>query len=475
MDAIKADTSSLPELSRTYTIKIGEKLAALVLATLLMFLAQLYINPQTFLGDAYNYWDLSSKIWDFSFPKSLRGYFYPLLLSPARMFFDAYPGTGYLAVHLIQALAFSFALTITLPYVFNKVLGGRITLMRRLVAPTLIAIFFPPLIAYTLSDLPAFCLIIGALALILKASEKKNTWKAIILMFLAGVLAYGAYNTRTIYLFTFIALLPAIALLAFKYQPVRQKLLMVVLFIAGAAIAAIPQSLINQKHLDSPTPLVIASVNDASLFASQLKWGITIQRYETGYDTETGAIFPIFYFDPIGVRLTDELKFKGTVPTLPWYFKLMLSEPVSFLKIYTKHFVNGLDVRDYDTYTKIRSKENDVRSATSIATALFGLICLLLLVIRKSEHSSQWISRTGWLALIVLPVFAILPGAIETRFFLPLHVMAYCAIAFGLSKECFKATPVKILIPLGVLFLIAAPVAFMIAKAAIANPAFQLN
>lgn len=475
MDAMKAETDPLPQMSRTYTIKISEKLAALILATLLMFLAQLYINPQTFLGDAYNYWDLSSKIWEFSFPKSLRGYVYPLLLSPARIFFDAYPGTGYLAVHLIQAVAFSFALTISLPYVFSKVLGGRITLMRRLVAPALVAIFFPPLIAYTLSDLPAFCLIVGALALILKASEQKNTVSAIILIFLAGVLAYGAYNTRTIYLFTLIALLPAIPLLAFKSQSLRQKLLMVGFFVAGAAITAIPQCLINQKHLDSPTPLVVASVNDASLFASQLKWGITIQRYETGYDTQTGAIFPIFYFDPIGVRLTDELKIKGTVPTLPWYFKLMLSEPVSFLKIYTKHFVNGLDVRDYDTYTKIRSKENDTRSATSIATALFGLICLFLLIIRKQQHSSHWATRTCWLALIVLPVFAILPGAIETRFFLPLHVMAYCAIAFGLSKQCVKATPMKVLIPLGILFVIAVPVAFMIAKAAISSPAFQLN
>ncbi|MDZ3828723.1 hypothetical protein [Pseudomonas monsensis] len=156
MDAMKAETDPLPQMSRTYTIKISEKLAALILATLLMFLAQLYINPQTFLGDAYNYWDLSSKIWDFSFPKSLRGYVYPLLLSPARIFFDAYPGTGYLAVHLIQAVAFSFALTISLPYVFSKVLGGRITLMRRLVAPALVAIFFPLLSLTHLAISPLF-------------------------------------------------------------------------------------------------------------------------------------------------------------------------------------------------------------------------------------------------------------------------------------------------------------------------------
>ncbi|WP_065616868.1 hypothetical protein [Pseudomonas moraviensis] len=475
MDAMKIDTRTPSEQSAMYTFRLSEKFVAFILATLLMFMAQLYINPQTFLGDAYNYWDLSSKVWDFSFPKSLRGYFYPLLLSPARIFFDAYPATGYLAVHLIQALAFSYSLCISLPYVFSKVIGGKITLPRRLMVPALVAIFFPPLIAYTLSDLPAFCLIIGALALILKASEQKSVATAIVLMIVAGVLAYGAYNTRTIYLFTLIALLPAIPLLALKNQCLRKKMLLLAFFVIGSAIAAIPQSLINKKHLDSATPLVVASVNDASLFASQLKWGITLQRYETGHDTETGAIFRIFYLDPIGVRLTEELKFKGTVPTLPWYFQLLLSEPVSFLKIYTKHFVNGLDVRDYDTYTKVRSKENDVRSATSIATALFGLICLFLLVIRKSDKPAQGLYRIGWLAVIVLPVFAILPGAIETRFFLPLHVMAYCAIAFGVSKQCARATSAKVLIPLGILFVVAVPIAFMIAKAAISNPVFQLN
>lgn len=216
MDAMKIDTRTPSEQSAMYTFRLSEKFVAFILATLLMFMAQLYINPQTFLGDAYNYWDLSSKVWDFSFPKSLRGYFYPLLLSPARIFFDAYPATGYLAVHLIQALAFSYSLCISLPYVFSKVIGGKVTLPRRLLVPALVAIFFPPLIAYTLSDLPAFCLIIGALALILKASEQKSVATAIVLMIVAGVLAYGAYNTRTIYLFTLIALLPAIPLLALK-------------------------------------------------------------------------------------------------------------------------------------------------------------------------------------------------------------------------------------------------------------------
>ena len=96
-------------------------------------------------------------------------------------------------------------------------------------------------------------------------------------------------------------------------------------------------------------------------------------------------------------------------------------------------------------------------------------------MIRKSDKPAQGLYRIGWLAVIVLPVFAILPGAIETRFFLPLHVMAYCAIAFGVSKQCARATSAKVLIPLGILFVVAVPIAFMIAKAAISNPVFQLN
>ena len=58
------------------------------------------------------------------------------------------------------------------------------------------------------------------------------------------------------------------------------------------------------------------------------------------------------------------------------------------------------------------------------------------------------------LALLLLPVVAIVPGAIETRFFLPLHLLAYCVIAFHFDaaalRSCVKQHATVIVLILGV-------------------------
>ncbi len=264
-------------------------------------------------------------------------------------------------------------------------------------------------------------------------------------MLFAGIAAYGAYNTRTIYLFTIALLTLLIPTLAFKNSTTARKTIAALAFILGSAIAATPQALINMKYLGSPTPLVVSNINNSSLFANQLKWGITIQRYETGYDTKSGVIFPVFYLDPTGEELFRNHEIGNSKATVPGYFKILLSEPISFLKIYIKHFINGLDVRDDDTYTRIRSKENNLRSLASLSISIYGLYCLICLVFRRSTTSNASAAhdkiafRLIWVIAIILPVIAIIPGAIETRFFLPLHLMAYCAIAFGLPEPSIRS------------------------------------
>ncbi|NWD66426.1 hypothetical protein HX870_02165 [Pseudomonas gingeri] len=418
-------------------INTHEKLSAFIIATFFMFCAQRYINFPQLNGDAFIYWDLSSSIWNFSFPQTIRGYFYPLLLSPAKFIFETFPGTGYLALHLMQALAFSFSLTLLLPYIFTRLIGGRVSLVKRLIVPLLVAIFFPTLIAYTLSDLPALCLILACLATILFASERNSFMESGLLIFLAGIMAYGAYNTRTIYLFTMLLLTLLIPTLVFRGAPLSKRIMLAIAFILGAGLTAIPQALINVKHLGSATPMVVTDVRNASLFARQLKWGITIQRYETGYDVKSGAIFPIFHLDPAGEELFKRLDLGNVKTSIQGYFKALISEPFGFLKIYTRHLINGLDVRDDDTYTKVLSKEKNVRSLASLLTSIFGLFCLFYLMVRRSTSGNipatadktdfRWV----WLFVILLPVMAIIPGAIETRFFVTLHLMAYCAIAYG--------------------------------------------
>jgi hypothetical protein len=66
---------------------------------------------------------------------------------------------------------------------------------------------------------------------------------------------------------------------------------------------------------------------------------------------------------------------------------------------------------------------------------VLALACWILWATRSLSvlpHGFAAASRERWLVLIalLLPVAAIVPGAVETRFFLPLHLLAYGVIAF---------------------------------------------
>lgn len=82
-------------------------------------------------------------------------------------------------------------LAILLPNIFVSLIGGKTSFIRRLFTPACVAIFFPGLIAYPLSDLPAICLIITSLALIVYASKQNSLLCGIALALFSGVASYG--------------------------------------------------------------------------------------------------------------------------------------------------------------------------------------------------------------------------------------------------------------------------------------------
>ncbi|MFD2884486.1 hypothetical protein ACFS4T_25475 [Pseudomonas lini] len=114
----------------------------------------------------------------------------------------------------------------------------------------------------------------------------------------------------------------------------------------GLFIVALPQMAINKRIHDVATPLVFATVQGKSLMATQLYWGVTIQRYETynGGDTPAPSLY---YKDSAGITLRSlyESQFTND-PTIAGYISLVAKHPVQFIGIYGRHFINGIDVRD---------------------------------------------------------------------------------------------------------------------------------
>ena len=430
-----------------------QRAAAFLAAFLIFMLLHQIEDVRWFRWDAGDYWSLAGLHTLLNFPDEIRGYFYPLLLAPARYLFDLHSNWGYLPYQLESAAVYAYMLAVALPAFYQKVFGGHFSFWRRLVVPVLVSCLFPGLIVYPLSDLPAACLILGAILCGMHSvAGPQRPWARCGHLLLSGILAYGAYNARTIFLFPMLALTIAIPLVLYRGTGWRQQCLAILVFLVGATLAAVPQSLINLRHHGTWAPAVITVTGGRSLFAQQLLWGMAVQRYETTLDP-SAQLPAVVYPDSAGERLLGTLHI-GKDFTVADYLQLLVSHPVEFLGIYGRHVVNGLDVRDGDVYSKRLASTRDGRALCNLLVVFLGLSIML-----AGAFTHSLVERTNrlawfWMLVILLPTLAIIPGAIETRFFLSLHLALYSAIAFSADwhrmAANFKRNYLAVLIAFGI-------------------------
>ncbi|MEO7391142.1 MAG: hypothetical protein ABIU58_03145 [Ramlibacter sp.] len=412
-------------------------LASFAILVTLHFSHRLAVMP----FDAGEYWDLArpQALWN---SRTHRGYLFPALLLPLRTLCDL-SSHPLLIFRMAMSLVYALALPLLVPAAFQQAFGGKATFARRLVPVSLLAVIFPGVLLYPLSDLPALLLALGALYLALRGMQQDTTGRFLGMLAASGMAMGAAYNTRTIYLFIPAGMLALLALLTFHARfRGYMRWMGIASAVAGMLAVSVPQLLINQRTHGVSSLAVQAHVDNHSLFASQLVWGMTLQRYET--TISQGAPAPsVFYLDPDGAQLFNEVAGRGDLFRLPYYLTVVAQHPVHFLSLITRHVINGLDVRDGIVYTR---KPSPLRTRTALLNfAVLALACWIAWV-RKlgppqpaqpglQEASPAW----RWsLLILLLPVMAIVPGAIETRFFLPLHLLAYCVIAFYIDAAALR-------------------------------------
>jgi hypothetical protein len=411
---------------------------------------------------------LSADILKGEFPTTIRGYVYPLLLAPGRWFFDNTPELGLLPLKLMQSAIYAYLLTTTLKNIYIRIIGGQSSFLRRLTPAALTAIFFPGLITYPLSDLPAFLLFLSATGLVLSSYAKKLTWPHLTKFFIAGILAYASYNTRTIYLFSFATLSIIIFVLALRQGNQLKALLTLIAFLAGAATAAIPQIVINAKNFNTITPLVITDSGDKSLFAHQLLWGITTERYETVIAPGAKVGTPTYYQDAKGVDIFNKYHLGSAEFNIATYVSIASKEPIAFISIFIRHLVNGLDARDGIVYASSPSKDKVI---TSIACFTIFFLSALTLMRRNNNHTGKH-SYLILLALII-PSLAITLGAVETRFFYPIHALAYATIAFLLERRLVAGVSRRSVCIAMIFYFLLAATWISITQTTLQNPIFE--
>ena len=445
--------------------KNKQELTSFFIILLAFILFQQYKNIIYFPSDSGDYWELSATNIFKDFPKeSFRGYFFPMLLWPAHWLTDVFQLSTPLVYRIYSSIIYAYAFTLILPNFYIKIFGGIATISRRLISPCIVLLLFPGIILYPLSDLPSFILMSCSIAVLLSLKKiSQLTMTHGLKIAGAGCLAYGAYNTRTIYLFPLIGVYLFFPLILGHGKGVIFKWLIFLILITGGAIASVPQSIINIKNYNKFTPFVQASSSDKSLFALQLMWGITIQRYATFMISPSEGA-GMYAMDPAGIQIFEKEKLSPDTVSIKKYFQLLVKHPLFFIGSYTRHIINGMDLRDGECYCYGPITSRNLQSSFSFFLIFFGVLIIYLRRImpflspkieqikpsfrslRKNADDFWWI----YLFLIILPVIAIVPGAIESRFFLPVQLLIYFTLAFnsdiGELLECIKSKSKELII-----------------------------
>jgi len=378
---------------------------------------------EAYIFDSYIYWTYSAPSVLLSFTPSIRGYLYLTLLMPLNALCDGLLGGNKEPFRIVVSLIYAWALTGPASDFFARVFASKPpSTARRTVFALLPVALFPGLFLYPLSDLPAVLMMTAASFLAWRI-RGRFWW---LFAVLAGVAMGAAYNTRTVYLFGCLGLLLVCPAILMRDQPSVRRWLAPILLLLGALLISIPQMVWNQHVHGRASPFVIADVRGKSLMPSQLYWGITVQRYETSI--RQGEIPSRFYLDPAGLAFRDKMGGDLGEPSIAAYIRLVVRDPLVFAGIYARHFVNGVDVRDGTVYTKaISSRRNSA-----------SLLCFTLLffagLVAASRGGIRW-REVASLAPLLVPVLAVVPGAVETRFFLPIYLIAFSIIAFEFNRS----------------------------------------
>jgi hypothetical protein len=285
---------------------------------------------------------------------------------------------------------------------------------RRLLLSAILALFWRGFLSYPLSDFPA--LAAALLALVAVASVDSPGW-----ILTAGVSTGLALNFRPAYAL----LVPVLAALigwgwlerqrSGKPRSKRRVSLCLALFAAPLVLVSLPQSISNHEHLGSYTPLPGGS----GLVDLQYTEGLRLQRYDT-YVGGTIVNARMAYVDPSTEGILGELE-DGAVHGSWDYAKLVLEHPLTMAGVFLRHVVNGLDQRYPTVYVE------HLQDATNRIPRFLGFLLVFLALVRVAWPAARrrlGPARWRYPAALLLASSTTVASAVETRFLLPVFVLA---------------------------------------------------
>ena len=395
----------------------------------------IYLPTTTYVGlyhDSWGYWDFAEKYFAtgqfefLSYFNILRGYLFPLLLSP---FTQLAVAAKILPIEMTRYLGAVTAAVVfgwTGPALWQVVKGGpAVSLGRRLLFAGLGFALWRDYFNFSLTDFPALFALAVALIVLLRG-------RGVASGVVAGIAVAAAVNLRPVYLIA----LPAVGLLALLPPLGRARWWGLVrggALLLGGALVLLPQAYTNSAHVNVRSPWVLTTMpGQPSLFLQQLEWGLRTQKYETnvGGDYKHEGMF---FLDERGKAMWEATGLRE-FSTASQYVQLCLGRPWRSMGVWLRHLFNALDVQYPTPYIQAVFVPTWPLAWLNYSLIFGGLLVLLLRPWQRPTAS--WIRPALVLLALLLPCLVVLLTAIECRFLLPLHLLLSAAVAFG-------ATPLR--------------------------------
>lgn len=419
------------------------KISSLILSTIILFFFMIINRVTDYHYDSGEYYRIAQSIMlnpNFIINPELfiiRAYSWPLMLA----FLNGFGFFNLYVYWFFYSFFYAFLLSIIIADLFEEILKIKVYTMRRIAPLILLILFWPGLLLYPLSDIASVLVSITSLYFLLLLRKQDKIMTSFLFSLTAGFLSDCAVNIRAPYMYNlYLGIIILIIIVVKKKNP---TLIVSTIFgyIFGILLSAAPQlyfNFCNYGVVGIGNPLSYWNGNNRAIYL--LYEGALIPRYET-YVGINSSIRPAFYgWDPI---VTSIFQKEGIIltsadqNTIFSFIKLVLKYPLEFLTVYFSHFINCFDVRYGDIYIKdfggVKRVIIQILS-TLLYSTLFIDIKNRLLVCQNSLLSriKKIVScDLFWVGLfIILPTIISLPGHIEPRYALAMHIFMYLNFSY---------------------------------------------
>ncbi len=359
--------------------------------------------------------------------------------------FAALNGFGHFGIHVfrfLNSVMYSFLITGLMGNLFEEIFNIRISGIRRCIPVVLVLLFWPGLIVYPLTDLIAVLMSMLSIYMFYLMYKNDNLFVVFVLAIASGFASDAALNMRPTYKYNMYIGLAIIVFMAIKRRMPYFFLISIAGYILGAGLSAAPQIYANRVNYgitgwDNP----LSYWNSGTRMAYLLYEGFINPRIEcyVGPGSNEWINAAITSVDPVANAIFHKYEI-GLIDTAQYgmmdFFKIILKHPAESASMYMSHFINCLDARYGIIY--IEKFGGAFRYMLQVLSVMIYETLLIdahtrLRGFTNSLSGMKKVVISSWFpvsCLMLLPVAVSLPGHIEPRYAIALHLLFYAYIGY---------------------------------------------